>query len=1546
MTTAASKGPAQGNGKAVKKAPAQPGATFDFWDGELAPEGHHPLASPLPNSIWEKYAKHRELLGKDPMKPEHYNEAEKRGEAKEAGDSDPFPGSRMDAIKQQKKSVRKTAHESPAPEKMPADALVDHMVKEHNWTPENAQAHADFGHSNLIQQHQADHDSDAEYYNELSHTHAKPKGEIENPLGHEEVKQHLQDHHGVAGWELDLAGDDPEELQSQHEHMHSSTSENPDHSHPEGVAMKEKVAEEPSHAGPEQLKHPSKFTNGSLHAHLLEDHGIDPDHMANAIDGTYESTDASHVVHLLHNQAHQSGQVVNEHEHENWDGGPKVSPVHKDVGKPFWGATPNNPTKHLNHLTDQPEFGGHGIHPDDVPSTYGMSDTEAQDVMEKFHDAHHVDHADSLLHQHVPTVQPGVMSPKKAKKKAIADHLAEFHGIADSFHPEMEHSGLHDESAYAYKGHPGHEHHWADPHGAITQTLPQVAPTKNAPLHVDHVPHAGTMAKDELTQHLQTHHSNEDDVLSGFSDYQGKSHEELLQQHALKHASGDMAEHTHAALGPTDPLQQDPHYGHEPEIQTDTHPAIESESQALAHIVKHHPEVSQEAYKSWSGPDVGKPTMQSFHDALHSKESNGLPKALDGHDHAEPNGAPTQISVGSHLVHDHGMSQEDVASMTPAEFKAHHEKLHLKEPEFDLGHGHDYPGGPVRDPRMHLPNTHHAKMRADDRHPAVNEWYHGTGAEYEGAPKNATELQEDHGFWGNWGGGDWNNHVGTHWTSLHTMAASFSGKNNSGRNRVIHAKLHISNPVTYNSLNHMAHDAYDRLRASGHLQDDGRWEGNHDDASGYNKCCSDTLLEYAKGHHRSDGKFGLEAFRDSLRASGYDGIHVRNQADEPKGHWNAIPLSADQVEITHGGCRGTHGDGRDDDTREFEQNPGKTKSGWQHPKAFKPSDYHGSRLDHLPDEGEVAEANVAKGERKPRFKEAEGRGDSDPYLRGREFGEGGADEEDEEEPQWCDHCDEDTDHSSEDCQTSKWCDVCEEHGDHEKGDDNSPHDYCSHCDDYADHETDDHEDEYGEKPDEYRKEAYCPHCDESHKGNYNSSDCVNCGEKLPDWGKLQAFGTPVKKGQYARDGDSDSVAYGHASEAKLHPNDKDGAELAAHLYHHHKSDVGGKEFDNNGEWDEDALDYHHQWLHQNPAEAKGQGFEVDHDHKHMFGQFKKTEKMSPHEVHAHLMLSHAGTNAGSAGMGLDSIIAMTPEEAVEKHKQLHDADDATKWGEKSVHGGLQPKANHTHNLDGDQASFDEEFHPQGEHLLAHLADKKSHMGAVPQVVHNFLQDNPETAKALHQQMHQNYGPSSEPGIGKFHVHTPEMVQDLENHSKIKSHLVNDHGADPDHFQIKNSNTDDLMTLHHQEHTSQFPNFNDPDHTHIGGTSHKVPEKHTAETMKKPEPEGEKKEFIPLSSTEHMDKNGIIGHILDHHKDTHPELHAQAEEVFDEPPYGVPGPQLDSQAKALHAAHAEVHGPLAEGHPDHYHFDHETKTKTPPKTAALRTLTNLFEEVAL
>jgi hypothetical protein len=1488
--------------------------------------------------------------------------------------------------------THKGAGEIPHPQG--SNELTMHLMDHHNvgdWEMEG------MDHHDLQDTHDAFHESTTYSGADApGHTHPEGIAEKETTGGGDlhppaktmkgkEVVEHLKGEHGLSIGQIADAfksgGDQPTDgghgaAVNWHDEQHAAGAPHT-HGH---------VHEEFGANGPEQLKNPSKYTNSSLFSHLLTDHGIQSDHLAHAMDGTFEGTDPSHVVHMLHNAVHANGPVKFDHTHENWSGGPKIHEGHTDVAKPFWGAPPNTAQKSLEHLTGKKSQGGHGLSQDSLDElmkahTGGkklLEDSEYQEAYEKVHGGLHQQGGDGVNHQHVPTIQPGVMSPEKIKKEQLKKHLHEYHGVSHAPNPEMTHSELHDSEAYAYKGYPGHEHIPWDKHGPLVQELPSghsMPPNKNPgpddfvsikPFNPGHHDHPTKMSLNELANHVSMHHkgwmagknggdptppsSNEfaNNFLDNLLDSHTKTHEQLLQEHALHHASGETNGHTHEPGGWDNPLENsNAHYGLEPEVQTDTHPHVDNDHEALAHMIKHHPNVTQEHYDDWhkSNSTGVKPTMVKFHDALHNGGTfaggEKLPKVLDGHDHADPSGPPTQISVGSHLVHEHGMSQAEVAAMTPAEFKAHHEQLHLKKSELDVGHGHEHPGGPMRDPRVILPNTHHQQMREDDKHPAVQEWYHGTGTDYEGAPKNATELQEDHGFWGNYGGGDWNNHVGTHWSSLHEMSKNFNG----GGNRVIHAKLHISNPITYNSLNHMSHDAYDRLRASGHLQDDGHFEGNHGDDNGYNECCSGRLLEYAKGHHRSDGKFGLEAYRDSLRASGYDGIHVRNHADYPKGHWNAIPLSADQIEMTHGGCRGYHGDERDDDVDEFDENRSKLTQGWVHPKPYKSEDYYGSRLDHLPSSDEVSQANAVKRTKPTSNKTAEGRGDSDPYLGDRDPEDLG----DEDTSKWCSHCEEYGDHDSDDCTVSKWCNVCEEHGDHQEGDGN--HNYCEHCDDFADHNEEDCE----KNPDNMKVEAYCPHCDTADEDNKYNDDCVHCGQKLPDWGKLQTQGKPVPPGKYKEDGE-DSVAYGHASKAKLQGFTSD-HELASHLYHHHKSDVSGKEFDEGGNWNEDALKAHHQWLHQNPQQAEAKGFEMDHDHKQLYGQFKKT--MTPEETHAHLMLSHGGSvNGGVSPLDLADVLKMTPEQAVEAHKKAHAADDAVHWGQKDGDGDFVSKITHTHDLEGEQGSFDEAHYPKGDDLASHLNDGQYH--SVAKKVMDSLADKPGVIEALHHQLHKNFGPAAQEGVGKYHVHTPEMLGEGKKKQAIVDHLTEHHGAKTG-FGAKS--IDELMKTHHTEHTSQFPAYADPDHTHFGGTAHMDPSGHTAETMKakQPEPEPEAPDISkfklewpdeqkteapaekPQISWDPPNKNkygpGSIMHHIQHEHSGSP-LDDMAGDVLDTAAdHGMYSGKTNSHYLEMAKAHADYH--KEHGHPGHTHYDNEPH----PKEARLKTLSDLFEEVA-
>lgn len=1503
----------------------------DFgWEDDLAPEGYHPLMAPLPNSVWERFAKSQELRGKPIVRPASQRVINARmAHGKATGKNAsltvtatevlPHPEDNPDDIKahiqlhhggmadweaevlgheglkdHHEQLHHSTSYEAPnhehpeagapgassAPVSKPNAPLPEsaadikaHLAEHHGTHVESD----DYG--KLDQIHQHDHG----YYDQdgdISHQHLVQKPESNDSLIH-----HLKKHHGYGSEQLaalpGALGEDSHKfnhaLHGVHDHAHAEGTLN-HHVHVDGHVPDEAGSTE---QGPTSVPHPSNMTGGGLETHLLAHHGFTHDTIGNAADGSSKYVMKSDVLKGLHAQAHSQGFGTEGHFHEGYgkDGfthpsphtleehlghlkeahgfsdeqleeakktGPfggaaaKVKGIHdglhaglapqdpghehtghQDVGKPFVGNLNDGQLYAHSHLK-----GSHGLSSADMDKIEGSlppghSMYEKDEAYEKAHQALHAANSESFDHQHVPTTHPGVKPPEQVAKEAMTKHLTEDHKVTSvSNNPDFDHKHLHDPDGFGFPGHPGHDH--PDPKNptAMSQALPKVLDHKNQPTgHAFHHQHASDMQPSELDAHLVADHGNDLDVMD-------HSYAHKLQLHAQQHATGQngweesLPPHTHAiSQSGTDALGNKMYGGHEPEPQTDTHPAPDSESAALAHIIQHHPNVSQDLYQKHK---TASPTsMQDFHAKLHQPPSEqggySIPAAPDNHDHATPQGPPTGIPIGSHLVSHHGMKPEDVASMTPAEFKAHHEDLHFKNHEVDLGHGHMSPGGPVRAAQSYTPNTHHAEMRSDPDHPAVHEWYHGTSTEYEGPPKNATELQEGHGFWGNFGGGDWNNHAGTHWTSLHQMARQFNG----GGNRVIHARLHMQNPIVYNSLNHMSHDAYDRLHASGDMEDDGEYLGHHDDDSGYNHCCSDALLEYAKGGRRSDGKYGMERYRDSLRASGHDGIIVRNQADSPKGHWNAVPLSADQIEITNASCHGTHGDERDTDKAEFERNAGKLNKGWQHPKRFDPMEYTGGKP--LPDKDQVDGAGMQKKIRPepPHVREgrAPKRGDEDPYTVGRDLMSN----------DHCAACDSDGDHYCDNCgkyvphhqweeheENEPFCSVCEEYGHEPDGN----HPYCDHCNDYTDHDSDDHEDEWGEHPDKIQPEGYCPHCEANTKQNYGKSECVDCGEKLPNWGKLVSHGTPVKPEDYKASGDTEGATYSDQKDAPLTGvKGWTSHALASHLYHHHMSDVSGKEFeDENGDWDSSKLEHHHAHLHSDPAWAKQQGFTMDHAHPEKFGQFKPHEAMTPEEVHAHLILAHGsnGYNSQPGTHPLMDLANLQPSEAPALHKQLHAADDAVPWGEKDSDGDLKDKLSHHHQLTGKEpTNAPQEGSPHGEELLTHI---KSAHGLSHASVHALLKNHQGVAEAMHQQLHDSWGPTTEPTHFKYHTHTEQPGTTETDKATYLKHMETHHGIDATHHlhpQLVDADAGTLAKLHDQEHNSIFPYGDTPDHDHQG-----------------------------------------------------------------------------------------------------------------------------------
>lgn len=1408
--------------------------------------------------------------------------------------------------------------------------------------------------------------------------------------------EHVQN--GTLGSGAATAG---ENLATWH-HKHHTTfnvSGGTSHEHPNGSDI---GVTEPE--GPVKMNHPNGLSTQSLGSHLKVHHGITPEQLNAALIGSTQGHDEVYtgLHHMAHSFGHadvphehndytpEHPKLVGDEQHaghlkvhhgysesdlENIPQGgleaqhnahhDPTSPLalkagaadhdhsaHSDVGKFFSGAEPPHQTALVAHAKTPKAQGGHGLGMDQLPSAHlpaNAPDAAYHKAWEDWHDAAHTTgtHPDGTPvqgglaeHQHVPTTEDGVKTPKQIQNEKITEHLKTHHGITVPVGDSVQgtHSGAHEPDAFNYHGHPGHDHA-PDSNGMETETVNQLGgaayppfPGSKVPKAKLHHPHAADMTPHELNLHMIGHKKQGDasgklDPFEDMLDGLGGTHGQALQQHAQHHATGDVNDaHTHE--GPVDkpsPLDGSRFSGgKEPEPHFDEHPHPESESQALAHIVSKHPNVTLNDFKTSPYADK-KSGMQQWHNALHSPDNENAHAAPDGHTHIAPQGPNTGIAIGSHLVHEHGLPQHVVAGMTPAEFKAYHEDQHVKHDEEDLGHGHMHPGGPSRAPITSALNPHHAEMRDSLEHPAVHEWYHGTSSsDFDDAPMNATELREHHDRWGNYGGGDWNNHAGTHWTSLHQMAQGF------GSGRVIHAKLHMRNPIKYNSLNHMSHDAYDRLHASGDMEDGGHFLGRHDDDNGYNTCCSDALLHYAKGGHRSDGKFGMERYRDSLRASGHDGIVVRNQADSPEGHWNAIPLSADDVEITNGHCYPStpHHDERDGDKDEFYANKNKLNAGWQHPKPFDAKDYTDGK--DLPDEDQVSGANRVKRQvNPPKHLKVAGsppRGDAD--FHGEHTDEG---DDDNENDQWCEHCDEHTDHDTDDCQENKWCNVCEQHGDHTTDENHSE---CEHCGDYADHDTDEHQDEYGEHPDTMKLDGYCPHCDTADKENYNKTECENCGEDLPKWKTLQTQGQPLAKGEYKNPGysPSDNTEMGLAEDAHKTATSSD---LAKHLYHHHHSDPGIKAFEETDagttDWDHGAMSLHHQHLHAEPEWAKSQGFKATgmngHTHKQEFGEFKSHEDMTPEEMHAHLLTGHLHNQGHhNSTMSLHEILGMDSADAHEAHKHLHEADDAVEWGETDGSGDAISKLKHAHNGIIGKSGANPTFTPQGDDLAAHIKSDHKMSGHIV----NKLSDKPKVIEAMHQQFHDSWGPAADPHGATFHTHGQDWADEQVQKASLSAHLQSHHGGAHNVGSLAS-----MVKQHGDSHAPGAPFYvkSGTPHEHhaedlgSGKINNDEPlygEDHEHEHISK-EPFGPSKPNVALKP------HGLESHMFDpDHKHLPTGMAAGWNYASDSPAYA----KAHAAAEAEHELHHKLHGKDI----DHVHEG--------PKTSSRRTLTDLFAEAAV
>jgi hypothetical protein len=117
-------------------------------------------------------------------------------------------------------------------------------------------------------------------------------------------------------------------------------------------------------------------------------------------------------------------------------------------------------------------------------------------------------------------------------------------------------------------------------------------------------------------------------------------------------------------------------------------------------------------------------------------------------------------------------------------------------------------------------------------------------------------------------------------------------------------------------------------------------------------------------------------------------------------------------------------------------------------------------------------------------------------------------------------------------------------------------------------------------------------------------------------------------------------------------------------------------------------------------------------------------------------------------------------------------------------------------------------------------------------------------------------------------------------------------------------------------------------------------------MKTPEPQKKHISVLPVTQDKYG-PNSVLGHVQYHHTD-HPKLTELGDNVLDAGAnHGDHSPEAGKALTELAKAHQALHSADGPGSPTHYHHTHEDKNLPPEgKISSLRTLSDLFEEVAL
>lgn len=299
--------------------------------------------------------------------------------------------------------------------------------------------------------------------------------------------------------------------------------------------------------------------------------------------------------------------------------------------------------------------------------------------------------------------------------------------------------------------------------------------------------------------------------------------------------------------------------------------------------------------------------MKTIHD-LTPEHDEDLPEPVRGFD-AIPyvNDNEDKGSI-SYLVHPKALKLVQTHDLGPTGWNAtsHHAKLASTE-----------------GPKAWLPNPYH------DQH---DEWFHGTKGDYEGGPdpahKRDTEEAE-RGDKDHVAASQFNQLLGTHFSSLHSVAHRFGGESHpSAHSRVFHARLDMPNPIHFPDESSILHHAW-RWASSQHptaLHNEDHdssmaWQYGHGSTmagidqrlAAYDKATREGSLTPAMAHrtHSSIASsieshlqwhpqaYGIaRAYVQHLADTGRTGITYGNVVEGPKHHICAIATEPDQIHLT------------------------------------------------------------------------------------------------------------------------------------------------------------------------------------------------------------------------------------------------------------------------------------------------------------------------------------------------------------------------------------------------------------------------------------------------------------------------------------------------------------------------------------------------------------------------------------------------------------------------------------------------------------------------